>query len=260
MKRTSLLAALLMTATGATAALAPGDVAFTAFNADEDGFAIVALRDIAPFSTVYFSDNEWSGGAAGSGSFTSGENAYGWVSGAEVVAAGTVVRFSAIDKAARAASVGAFGLVQSGAAGFAATGDTMFAYAGDSHATPAHFLAAVSTEAFAGSTLDGTGLVEGVNAVAVGAGADFAQYTGARTGLGSFAAYGALVNDAAQWTSSATGDFAATLPDLTAFAVGPVPEPQTYALLLSGLGLLGLQLRRARRAWPERAGAAARAA
>ena len=252
MKRFSVLAALLVASGFSQAALQAGDIAFTSFNADEDGFAIVALRDIAPFSAVYFSENEWSGGAPGMGSFNSGEATYAWVSGAAAISAGGVVRFSAIDKAARAASIGAFGQVLTGTSGFAATGDTLFAYSGDTATQPTALLAAISSDGFSGSTLAGSGLVAGVHAVGVGTGADFAEYVGPRSGLASFGAYAGLLNDAGQWASHATGDFASLAPNLASFAVAPlplapVPEPETYALLATGLGLIGLRLNQQRR-------------
>jgi hypothetical protein len=244
--RSSTLAAalLLVTSTTVSAALQPGDIAFTAFNADEDGFALVALRPLAPFSTIYFSDNEWGGGVPGSGTFNTGENTYAWVSGPETLAAGTAVRFSAIDQATRAASIGAFGLFQGGTPGFSATGDTLYAYAGDASAIPTQFLAALSSEAFAGSTLTDSGLIPGINAVAIGTGADFAEYSGPRTGAADFTVYAGLLHDPSQWTSFATGDFALRAPDLTPFAVAAVPEPSAYALLATGLGLVGWRLRK----------------
>jgi hypothetical protein len=248
MKRFSALAATLLAIGSSHAAMQPGDVAFTAFNADEDGFAVVALRDIAPFSTIYFTDNEWNGGAPGAGAFNTGEGTYAWVTGAETVAAGSVVRFSDIDGAARAASVGAFGQVLTGLPGFAATGDTLFAYGGDSAAQPTALLAAISTDGFSGSSLAGSGLITGSNAVSVGAGADYAEYAGARSGLASFGAYASLLADASQWTWQASGDFADLAPNLMPFAVAAVPEPQTYALLVTGLGLIGLRIQQRRRA------------
>src|SRR5690606_19605599 len=141
----------------------------------------------------------------------------------------------------------------SGLSGFAATGDTLFAYSGDSAAQPTALLAAISSDGFAGSILTGSGLEVGVNAVAVGSGADFAEYTGVRTGLASFGGYGLLLADAAHWTSHASGDFAAVAPDLTPFAVAAVPEPETYALLATGLALIGLRLRQRRRLEASRA-------
>ena len=245
MKSTSLAAVLLIVAgSAAHAAPQPADIAFTAFNADEDGFAIAALRALPAYSTIYFSDNEWSGGAPGSGVFSTGENTYAWVTGPQTIAAGTVVRFSAVDQATRAASVGAFGLFQGGTPGFSASGDTIFAFAGDAAAAPTQFLAALSSEAYAGSTLAGSGLIPGVNAVAVGTGADFAEYIGTRTGLATFDAYAGLINDPSHWSSFASGDFAATAPNVAAFEIAPVPEPQTYALLATGLGLIGWRLRK----------------
>ena len=244
MKSTTLAAAILAAASSmAHAALQGGDLAFTAFNADEDGFAVAAMRKIPAFTTVYFSDNEWSGGAPGAGTFNTGENVYAWVTGPQAIEAGTVIRFSAIDQAMRASSVGAFGLFSGGTPGFSATGDTIFAYSGDAAGAPIQFIAALSSEGFAGSVLAGSGLAAGVNAVAVGTGADFAEYIGIRSGAASFGAYAALANDASQWRSFATGEFAATAPNLAPFQVAAVPEPQSYALLATGLLLVGGRLR-----------------
>jgi hypothetical protein len=247
MKRFSVLTALLISTASSHAALQPGDIAFTSFNADEDGFSVVALRDVAPFTSVYFTENEWNGGAPGSGGFNSGEGTYAWVSGADPVPAGAVVRFSDIDSASRAASVGAFGQVLTGITGFAATGDTLFAYLGNSAAQPTALLAAISTDAFNGSTLGGSGLAVGVNAVGVVNGADYAEYSGPRSGLASFGGYASLVADASHWTAHATGDFAALAPNLAPFTVAAVPEPETYALLATGLGLIGWRLQQQRR-------------
>ena len=243
MNRKSVVAALLAMSGSVHAALQPGNLAFTAFNADEDGFALVALKSVPAFTTVHFSDNEWNGGAPGVGAFNTGESTYAWVSGSAPLPAGTVVRFSAIDQATRASSVGAFTLLVSGTPGFAATGDTIFAYEAGAGGAPTGFIAALSSDNFAGSNLAGTGLAIGASAVAITLGADYGEYTGLRSGLGSFSAYAGLVNDATNWNAPATGDFAATIPNLTAFSVTAVPEPQTYALLLTGLGLVALRLR-----------------
>ncbi|MFX6601400.1 hypothetical protein ABTG86_19985, partial [Acinetobacter baumannii] len=81
--------------------LGAGDIAFTAFNADEDGWAIVALTDLAANSTIYFTDSTWDGAT-----FTSAEGFHTWQTGAGIIAAGTVIRFSDIDQAGRAASTG----------------------------------------------------------------------------------------------------------------------------------------------------------
>ena len=238
-----LVVAALLAMSGSVQALQPGDLAFTAFNADEDGFALVALKSVPAFTTVHFSDNEWNGGAPGVGAFNTGESTFAWVSGSTTLPAGSVVRFSAIDQATRSSSTGAFTLLVSGTPGFAATGDTIFAYIAGAGGAPTGFIAALSSDNFAGSNLAGTDLAVGVNAVAITLGADFGEYTGIRSGLGSFPAYASLVNNASNWTAFATGEFASTVPNLAPFTVTAVPEPQTYALLLTGLALIGLRLR-----------------
>ena len=67
----ALAAALVAAAPAAQAALTnAGDIAFTAFNADEDGLSFVAFADIAANTTVFFRDDEWTGAA-----FNTGESA-----------------------------------------------------------------------------------------------------------------------------------------------------------------------------------------
>ena len=109
-------------------ALTTGDLAFTAFNADEDGLAFVALADISANTTIFFSDNEWSGSA-----FNSGESYNQWVSGSSLIASGTVVRLAAYDKVSLSASVGSLSRVTvSGSAnwGLASSTETVYAYLG----------------------------------------------------------------------------------------------------------------------------------
>ena len=222
-----------------------GDLQFTAFNADEDGFAMVTLVDITANSTVFFSDNEYLGSA-----FNTGESYFRWDSGSAVVAAGSVIRFSAIDVAARSASVGSFTqetVASSNNVGLSQSGDTLYAYLGAVTA-PTTFLSAISTDGFtsvaAGDELVGTGLVIGSNAVALKAASDYAEYAGVRSGLSTFAQYGPLVANVANWNDLGDGTFAANVPNLTAFTVTAVPEPQSYALWLGGLGAVALLARR----------------
>lgn len=62
----------------------------------------------------------------------------------------------------------------------------------------------------------------------------------------TLAALGA--NDAAQWALSAIGDGAGSYTSSAGFignpGIAPIPEPETYALMLAGLGLVGLLARR----------------
>lgn len=229
-------------------ALTAGDLAFTAFNADEDGWSMVVLADLAPNTTVYFTDNEW-GGA----SFNSGESYHQWVSGSGTVSAGTVIRFSAIDSSTSlSASVGTLTRASvSGSSnyGMSQSEESIFAYLASSvSATPTTFLAAISSTAFgsaAAGVLTGTGLSVGAGAIELGGGADFDQYIGDRSSQASFADYKPLVSDIANWTDNAVdGSYASVVPDTTSFSVTAVPEPETYAMLLAGLAGIGATVRR----------------
>jgi len=253
-----LVVATLLAASNAQAALtSAGDIAFTAFNADEDGLSFVTFVDINANSTVYFTDNEWNGSAIGSGgAFNSGENYMQWVSGSSDISAGSVIRFSAFDKVTASASVGTLSrpsVVGNTNYGIGGDSETVYAYLGSNVTTPTTFLTAITNGTFTlNGTLAGTGLTEGTNAIRLNAKSgsaaepDFAEYTGTRSGLVNVSDYKSLVADVTNWNVDTLNNTTSVsiVPNTTAFTVAAIPEPETYAMFLAGLGLLGFAKRR----------------
>ncbi|WP_132325291.1 MULTISPECIES: PEP-CTERM sorting domain-containing protein [Methylomonas] len=231
----------------AHASLTAGDIAFTAFNADEDGLAFTTFKDIQANTNIYFADNEWTGSA-----FNTGESYNVWNSGASLINAGSVIRFSAYDKSTLSASAGLLNRVTvSGSAnwGLANSSETVYAYLGTSATVPTTFLTAVTNGDFAvDGSLASTGLTEGVNAIRLNknttsATPDYAEYIGIRSGLTSFDAYKGLVANVNNWTVDTTnGAYAATIPNTASFSVAAVPVPGAVWLFSSALlGFLGVR-------------------
>lgn len=195
-------------------ALTQGDIAFISFNADEDGWSIVTFVDIDPNTTIYFSD----GTASSPTAIGSTESSFVWNTGSQTIAAGTVVRFSAIDSTSRASSIGTFTVVNSSNLGLSATAETVYAFLGNSGTAPTTILTAVSSEAN-NNSLATVGLTDGVNAIKLTSSTDYGQYTGSRSGEASFVNYKALVNNSANWTVDVGGDGATVIPNTTNLAI-----------------------------------------
>lgn len=254
--KTSIWALGLGLLAGQANALVAGDIAFNSFNADEDGFSIVALANIDANTTIFFSDNEWNGLPVGAGgAFNSGESYEKWVSGPALISAGTVIRFTATDTTNLAASMGTLSresVTGNTNFGLANSNETIYAYVGTAATTPATFLAAITNSDFgtADGTLTGTGLVQGTTALRLNANTpaatpDYGNYNGARNGQASYSAYLPLINNPANWIVDTTnGNYATTTPNIGAFSVTAVPEPESYLLSLVALGAIGAANRR----------------
>lgn len=191
-----------------------GDIAIIGIKTElSDDFSFVALVDIAEGETIRFTDN----GVLSDGTLSGTEGVVEWTAPLGGVTAGAVVSFAG--NADFTAVSGFFALSTSG--------DQLIAYQGDEAAPSFLFAAQTNSTGFqAGATDANTsglpaGLVLGLTAVAVGAGAgshdevDSAFYSGPLTG--SRADLLALIGDAANWTGvEDAADYAAA----EAFAMG----------------------------------------
>lgn len=205
-------------------ALSPGDLAFTSINADEDGWAMVALAPIPANTTIYFTDNEWDGSA-----FNTGESYTQWVSGGSIIPAGTVIRFSSVDTVTLASSVGSLTRASvSGSInwGLSSGEESIYAYqASSASAVPTVFVAAICNTSFGTATagvLTNTGLSIGSGAIqtAYSSGSDFAEYNGPRSGQATFAAYLPSVSNIANWTvDTSNGVYGTTVPNTSMFSI-----------------------------------------
>lgn len=238
-----LIALALATLAAQAHALSTGDIAFTSFNADDDGWAVVSLVDLPANTVIYFSDNEWNGSAFND----TNEHALMWNTGTNPILAGTVVVFTEIDATPDIikATIGTLSLAGGAGSnlGLAKSNETFYAYLGTSAVNPTTFLAAITTEADAHTDyITNAGLTLGTNAIALDDDVDFGEYTGARSGQSSFADYKPMVFNKANWAMDNNDHTGAAL-DATPFTITPVPEPETYALMLAGLGLVGWMAR-----------------
>jgi hypothetical protein len=236
--RTLMVASFCLSSASAFA-VTRGDIAFTSFNADEDGWSIVVLTELTSHSTLYFTDSNWDGNT-----FATSEGFYEWDTGADSILAGTVIRFSQIDKSNRSVSIGVLNMLRNAA--LSGTSETLYAYLGEAADRPTAFLAAVTTEASASAAaaLTSAGLAAGINAVSLPESTDYSTYNGARSGRSAYSSYGTLINDAANWSGFIDGSHADTQPVLTAFTVSAVPEASIGWMMLAGLALVAARRQR----------------
>jgi len=246
------MACMLHLCASSALALNPGDMAFTAMNADEDGFAMVALTTIPANTTLYFTDNEWDGTV-----FNTGESYTQWDSGTSPIAAGTVIRFLAVDLTTLSSSIGTLTRATvSGSSNYGlSTGeDSIYAYEAATVTGTPTFIGAICNKSFgtaAAGFLTNTGLSLGAGAVQSGfaTGSDFMEYTGARIGQATFAGYLAPVSTfAGNWFDGQDGVFVTTVPNTTAFVTGSPPTVSIAASSVaegnSGTSVLSLTVTR----------------
>jgi uncharacterized protein YjiK len=196
-------------------ALQTGDIAFTYFNGDRDGIAFVALDFIPAGEVIRFCDSEWNGGTiGGSGSFGADEGDVAWTAPAGGVAAGTVIVIDSYDTT----PVPSIGTV-SGSSGLSADVESIYAYQGPASRQPTTFLAFIANHN--ADSIANTGLTAGTTALFLTNSADYAEYTGARTGEAAIVDYAALIQDITNnWLVDVGGVGTSYTINTTAFTTG----------------------------------------
>jgi len=222
----------------AAALTSVGDIAFTAYSPTAENFAFAALTDIDAGQAIFFDDQEWTGTAFAN---TTSEGNARWTNNTgSTISAGTIITIT--DASNNAGGTANIGLVEEINGGFnLATTDGVFAYLGTDR-SPTVFLAGIGdADSTSGLTsLTGTGLTLGLSALDTNASGTI-EYTGPRSGEGSFADYLPLINNLANWSAAPSVD-AGTF---NSTSIDSVPEPSSTILI--GIGALSLTLRRSRR-------------
>ena len=212
------------------AQLNPGDIAITALNADgDDDFAFVALVDIPANTTIWFTDNEWTGTAFNN--LNEGELQWSHTS---IITAGTVVVIEGLGT-----PTATVGTISGSGYNFGASNESMFALLSQPStsvmSTPGFLGGAANDLSGSGATLTGTGLTLGTNYIDFANDNDGFEFTGTRTGEASFSAYLPLIMNTANWQiESSNGDNIIPI-DASVFTInasGP-DAPQAFSATVS---------------------------
>ncbi|WP_425077419.1 lamin tail domain-containing protein [Psychroserpens sp. S379A] len=222
------LFALLITGLG-FAQTSPGDIAFTAFNADGgDDFAIVALVDIPANTEIYFTDNE----PASATTLTGGEGTLLWNSGGSLITQGSIIVFTDASSGSRSASIGSFSSA-GGSFNLAGGGDALYAFVGTSATAVTGWLAGIQNEANnQGGGFASSGLTVGttfINFYTSGS-PDGGYYSGPRSGESLFSDYLVELGDNSNWTRETSSGENILPISTTAFTIsGGCTAPTTQA-------------------------------
>jgi hypothetical protein len=196
--------------------LSAGDIAFIAFNADGgDDAAFVALADIPNGTSIYFTDNEWTGSAFGD----TNEGTITWTATSTVVSGDIVV----MTDLSAGISVNIGNISRSGSFNLGTSNDCLWALSAPpatSYSETPIFYGLICSDIFYGDTTSGTGITLGVNGINFDNDRDGFLYTGSRSGEVSFSAYLSEIYDSSNWQQeSSNGENILPVPT-TAFTIG----------------------------------------
>lgn len=264
----ALAGAALGNAHAAGTTLSSTAFAFTGVNGNTTvgGWSFVTFVDLAAGTTIYFTDTNVLQTTTASGVFsTTAETFWSWTASAPV-AAGTSVallgtgatgQYAAKSGAAGGTANGTVTNLNGGASNISSGGDILYAYQAASYATnyqPAAitFLGAISNRGTY-PTSDNPTAATGLSGIQVreykidaATATRYTQFTAQVTTndvpFSSLAQLQSALAVGSNWTTVAASNTTPIVSDV--LAVTAVPEPQSLALLLAGLGVVGSVARR----------------
>jgi PEP-CTERM motif len=263
----STLAAASLAAQATT--LANGDFAFTGVNGNTTvgGWSFVTFVDLAAGTTIYFTDTNVLATPTSNGVFsTTAETFWSWTASADVTAGtsvallgtGTTGQYTAKSGAAGGTANGTVTNLNGGPSNISSGGDILYAYQAASYATNYQpsaitFLGALSNRASYTSS-DNATAATGLSGIQVreyrvdaATATRYTQFTAQVTTddqpFASMAELQAALAVGANWTTITASNTTPIVSDVLAVAA-PVPEPETYALMLAGLAVVGGLARR----------------
>ena len=197
-KRNKLLILFIFIAGYSFAQSAAGDIAFTSYNGDgDDDFSFVLVVDVSNSTSVYFTDNEWTGAAFNN----TNEGTITWTANSDLGAGTVIVVTDAGSSSGRSVNIGT--ISGSGSFNLGASNEQLFALSAapaTSYGSAPTFYACISNDEDAnGNVLTNTGLTSGTHTIDFNNDQDGYEFTGTRTGEASFSDYLAIINNTSNW-------------------------------------------------------------